>query len=185
MTDAVTYTKVVYTLDGDAPSPRTSVEGGAWVPAEGDARFLPTVAACLAASLDAWDQAAVAEHGPDGAARLVSAPWDGFRHDPAWWELLVVDGRAVGFVLPVVYEGAERDGLDEGTILHLGVRPGHRGGGLGRAVLRRATATLLSHGVWRIYADTAAANHTMQRHFESEGWRRGDEVERPVRFGRS
>lgn len=179
------YTKVVFTLDGTAPVPATSVEGGRWVAAEGDPRLLPTVGTCLADSLDAWDRAAVADLGADGAARLITSPWDGFRHDPSWWELLVLGDEVVGFVLPVVYEGTGRNGLDEGTIMHLGVVPQHRGRGLGRAVLRRATATLLDHGVWRLYVDTAAANASMQGHFEAEGWQRGGEVERPVHLGRT
>ena len=66
-------------------------------------------------------------------------------------------------VLPVVFTGCARDGLDEGTITHIGVRPSARGRGYGRLLLRRATATLERHGVWRIYCDTAAGNAGMIR----------------------
>jgi ribosomal protein S18 acetylase RimI-like enzyme len=44
------------------------------------------------------------------------------------------------------------DGLDEATIYHLGVAPAHRGAGIGRLLLRRATRILVSHGIWQLCA---------------------------------
>jgi ribosomal protein S18 acetylase RimI-like enzyme len=92
----------------------------------------------------------------------------------------MVNAEAAGFVLPVIYDGCSRDGLDEATIYHLGVAPAHRGSGIGRLLLRRATRTLVGHGVWRIYCDTAAVNEPMIRLFEQEGWARLPAHERPI-----
>ena len=72
-------------------------------------------------------------------------------------------------MLPVVFTGCARDGLDEGTIYHIVVAPEHRGRGLGRLLLGRATDTLLAHGVWQISTDTAAENTPMIRAFTSAG----------------
>jgi ribosomal protein S18 acetylase RimI-like enzyme len=86
--------------------------------------------------------------------------------------LLRVRGEAAAFVLPVTYDNCGRDAWDEATIFHMGVLPGHRGRGLGRALLRQATRTLLAHGVWRISCDSAANNAPMIHLFESEQWLR-------------
>ena len=138
----------------------------------------------VAASPDASDVAAVAALGARDAARqLLEAPpaW-GMSHRREWWALLSRDGEAAGFVLPVTYDDSARIGLDEGTIFHLGVAPDHRGRGLGRLLLRRATRTLAAHGVWRIYCDTAAENAAMIRLFTSERWRRLAPHEQPVGY---
>jgi hypothetical protein len=37
------------------------------------------------------------------------------------WHVLMVHEHAVGFVLPAVYEGCSRNGLDEATTYHMGV----------------------------------------------------------------
>lgn len=136
----------------------------------------------LAHSPDAADRAKVATLGAEGAARhLVASVADyDVRREPGWWELLLVGGEPAGFVLPARYLDCGRDGLDEATIFHVGVRPNHRGHGLGRLLLRRATDTLVDHGVWRISCDTAANNDAMISLFESEGWTRLAPVERPI-----
>ena len=85
-----------------------------------------------------------------------------------------------GFVLPVIYDGCSRDGLDEATIYHMGVAPAHRGTGIGRLLLRHATQRLVSHGVWRIYCDTSSNNEPMIHLFEREGWTRLPAHERPI-----
>jgi ribosomal protein S18 acetylase RimI-like enzyme len=87
---------------------------------------------------------------------------------------------AAGFVLPVTFDGCEREGLDEATIYHMGVAPDYRGRGLARLLLRKATQILVDHGVWRIHCDAAAANAPMIHAFESEGWQRLPAAERPV-----
>jgi GNAT superfamily N-acetyltransferase len=135
---------------------------------------------CLPTDVDAWFASAVAEIGARATAAHLIDDVDGFEHAPLWWEALVVDEQPVGVVLPVTFTGCARDGLDEGTILHVGVRAGRRGAGFGRILLRRAVTQLSEHGVWRIYSDTSADNVGMIRLFEREGWQREPAHERPV-----
>jgi ribosomal protein S18 acetylase RimI-like enzyme len=188
-----TYWKVPFEWDGGRPlsdgedgaddgGEGDDPEGVSWLPAEEDERLLWVAARVLAASPDASDAAALARSGAVGAARgLLEAPPDwGLSRQPGWWTLLIVGDEAAGFVLPVTYDNSARDGLDEATIFHMGVLPDYRGQGLGRALLRHATATLVAHGVWRIYCDTASNNAPMTHLFESEGWLRLPPRERPV-----
>jgi GNAT superfamily N-acetyltransferase len=130
------------------------------------------IGAVLASSVDASDISAVDALGADGAAARVLSPPTGYGYEPRWWQVLTFDGVSAGFVLPVIFDGCARDGLDEATIYHMGVAPEYRGRGLARLLLRRATNTMLDHGVWRMYCDTAAANAPMIHLFESEGWTR-------------
>ena len=118
--------------------------------------------------------------GPEGAARCVLGLAPGFSYLRERWEVLSARDRAAGFVLPVIYDGCSREGLDEATIYHMGVAPEDRRAGIGRLLLRRATGLLVRHGVWRIYCDTAADNHPMIHLFESEGWTRLPAHERPL-----
>jgi GNAT superfamily N-acetyltransferase len=104
----------------------------------------------------------------------------GFSYDASWWQALTFHGVPAGFVLPVIFDGCTRDGLDEATIYHMGVASSYRGRGLARLLLRRATNTMLDHGVWRLYCDTAAANAPMIHLFESEGWTRLPAEEQPI-----
>jgi ribosomal protein S18 acetylase RimI-like enzyme len=83
-------------------------------------------------------------------------------------------------VLPVIYDGSSRDGLDEATIYHMGVSPVQRGSGIGRLLLRHATRLLVSYRVWRIYCDTPLNNEPMIHLFESEGWTRLPAHDRPI-----
>ena len=138
------------------------------------------VADVLACSTDASDNAAVEALGAEGAAGKVLKPPRGYSYRPDWWQVLLFRGSPVGFVLPVTFDGCERDGLDEGTIYHMGVVPIFRGRGFARILLQEATQTLVAHGVWRIHCDTAAANGPMIHLFESEGWRRLPAEQRPV-----
>jgi ribosomal protein S18 acetylase RimI-like enzyme len=163
-------------VDGEEP------EGVSWLAAEDDERLLGVVAGVLAASSDASDVAAVGAAGAGNAARrlLEAPPISGFSREVGWWTLLAFHGEAAAFVLPVTYDNCTRHGLDEATIFHMGVLPEHRGRGLGRALLRQATRTLVTHGVWRISCDTAANNAPMIHLFASEGWHLLAPHERPV-----
>ena len=138
------------------------------------------VGSVLANSVDASDLAAVEALGPTGAAERILSPPEGFSYRPEWWQVLRYGESAAGFVLPVTFDGCERDGLDEATIYHMGIAPAHRGQRLARLLLRKATVTLTDHGVWRIYCDTAAANAAMIHLFESEGWKRLPAEQRPI-----
>jgi ribosomal protein S18 acetylase RimI-like enzyme len=178
-----TYWKVPFEWDGGRSlTEKNAPDGVSWTTAEDDERLLGIVAQVLAASPDASDVAAVADRGAADAARhLLEAPpiW-GMSRRPGWWTLLSIAGEPVGFVLPVTYDNSRRNGRDEATIFHMGVLPPFRGRGIGRALLRRATGTLLDHGVWRIYCDTAADNGPMIELFESERWHRLEAHQRPV-----
>jgi GNAT superfamily N-acetyltransferase len=110
----------------------------------------------------------------------VLSPPQGYSYRAEWWQLLVHDGTAVGFVLPATFDGCERHGLDEATIYHMGVAPRYRGLGLARRLLLKATQTLVEHGIWRIHCDTAAANAPMIHLFESEGWTRLPAEHQPI-----
>jgi ribosomal protein S18 acetylase RimI-like enzyme len=62
----------------------------------------------------------------------------------------------------------------------MGVAPSYRGRGLARLLLRKATQTLVDHGVWRIHCDTAAANAPMIHLFERNGWTQLPAEQQPV-----
>ena len=69
------------------------------------------VGTVLADSLDASDVAASAP-STEGAATVILSPPAGFSQRREWWQMVVYDNPAAGFVLPVTYDG----GLDEATI---------------------------------------------------------------------
>lgn len=177
-----TYLKVPFEWPGDRVLSRElQPQWVAWKPALG---YLPElthlIGRILADSVGPWDIAAVRALGAEGAAAKILTPARGFSYRPEWWEVITFESAAAGFVLPVIYDDSARDGLDEGTIYHLGVAPEHRGRGLGRLLLRRGTQTLLNHGVWRIFCDTAADNEPMIHLFEGEGWSRLPAWEQPI-----
>jgi GNAT superfamily N-acetyltransferase len=176
-----TYWRVPFEWPGDRrvrrvpDSPLVTWQGAAECP-----DLAQLVGTVLANSVDASDQAAVEALGPEGAAKRILSPPQGFSYRQEWWQLLMYGDVAAGFVLPVIFDGCARDGLDEATIYHMGVVPSYRGRGLARLLLRKATHTLVDHGVWRIHCDTAAANAPMIHLFESEGWTRLPAEQQPV-----
>ena len=153
-----------------------------WITAEDDSMFLDVVARSLAESVDSHDVARVRQFGAkEYAARLLTAVTERkLIHERDWWQILRFRDEAAGFVLPVIYDGCAKGGRDEGTIFHLGIVPTFRGTGLGRELLIQATRTLVEHGVWRIYCDTALTNEPMIHLFETEGWTRLPIHERPI-----
>lgn len=176
-----TYRKVPFEWPNDRRAPSVpDVPGVTWQRAADGPDLIQLVGAALAHSVDESDLAAVEAFGQQGAAERILSPAAGFSYRAEWWQVLEQCDSPAGFVLPVTYDGCARDGLDEATIYHMGVAPPYRGRGLGRLLLRKATVTLLEHGVWRIYCDTAAANAPMIHLFESEGWHRHPAAERPV-----
>jgi len=164
----------------DPPGDDTLPDGWEWD--DGARRGAPValVAAVLASSPSPEDRYAVEALGAEETARRILELAPGFEYLPGRWEVLAADAEPAGFVLPVLYTGSRRGGLDEATIYHMGVLPGYRGRGIGRLLLRRATRLLVEHGVWRIFCDTAEGNAPMVRLFESEGWARLPARERPV-----
>lgn len=93
-----------------------------------------------------------------------------FEYDQDWWELAYVDGKLIGIVQPVIFKGADKGGLKEGTIHYIGVLPEYRGIGLVNDLLLRATQILQNIGVWRIFSDTDIENTPMQKAFEKAGY---------------
>jgi ribosomal protein S18 acetylase RimI-like enzyme len=181
--DKSTYWKVPFEWTGShSLSNAAAPADTSWVTAEDDQRFVGVVAEVLAVSPDASDITNVSAMGSLEAARhLIKAVPDwGFSRKRAWWQLLMIRDEAAGFVLPVTYDNCARDGLDEATIFHMGVVPVHRGRGLGRLLLRQATQTLVDHGVWRIYCDTASNNDPMIHLFQAEGWTQLPPHQQPI-----
>jgi GNAT superfamily N-acetyltransferase len=176
-----TYWKVSFEWRGTtAPADDPLPEGCAWLDGTTASEPIRLVASVLASSPGPEDQYAVEVLGPEKAARRTLALAPGFRYLPDRWQVLVVQEHAVGFVLPVTYDGCSRNGLDEATIYHMGVDPARRRNGIGRLLLRRATRLLVNHGVWRIYCDTPSSNAPMIHLFEREGWTRLPAHERPI-----
>jgi GNAT superfamily N-acetyltransferase len=179
--DAATYWKVPFEWTKSSVPPEADLPGAlAWATGTQMPEPVSLVATVLETSCGPEDRYAVGTLGSEQAARRVLALAPGFSYLPDRWHDLTVNAEAAGFVLPVIYDGCSRDGLDEATIYHMGVAPTHRGAGLGRLLLRRATRTLVSHGVWRIYCDTPATNEPMTHLFEQEGWIRLPAHERPI-----
>jgi len=167
------YLKIPFELGGDA-SPRP-IELPAGLAFERVTRqtIVSIMSEALATSLDPADVDAVHAHGAMLAAeRLLDLASDGFEWQQEWWEAITIDGARAGCVLPVIFSDSRRDGRDEGTIFHMGVVPAFRGRGIGALLLARGTNTLLGHGVWRIYCDTAATNDPMIAAFMRQGWTR-------------
>jgi len=156
---------------------------GDWSWSDDDTSPAPVdlVADVLASSSGPEDRRLVEAVGAEEAGRRILSLAPGFSYLPGCWQLLTVGGSAAGFVLPTIFDGCARDGLDEATIYHIGVSPLHRGAGIGRLLLRRATRLLVAHGVWRISCDTPTNNAPMIHLFESEGWTRLPEHERPIK----
>jgi GNAT superfamily N-acetyltransferase len=138
------------------------------------------IADVLASSPGPEDRYAVEVLGPEEAARRTLALAPGFSYLPDRWHVLSVQAQTTGFVLPVIYDGCSRDGLDEATIYHMGVAPAHRGTGIGQLLLRHATraareARDLAHRLRH-----AVEQRTDDPLFEREGWTRLPAHERPI-----
>lgn len=172
------YTKVPFELDGNARLRELELTNGAAFRRATTDEIASIMAGALAHSLDIADRAAVEKHGAhDAAVVLLQLADSHFTWRDDWWQLVTVDGEPAGCVMPVLFRKSGRAGSDEGTIFHIGVLPRFRGHGLGRLLLAQATNTLLAHGVWRLYCDTASNNKPMIAAFTSQGWTRHDTQE--------
>jgi ribosomal protein S18 acetylase RimI-like enzyme len=177
------FARIPFELSGDAPLRRArDPDRVSWRPADDDGEFAQLMMAAFSQSDDPRDRATVERYGEQAVAMAMLADARGgvtYSGDRSWWSLALFDGAPAGFVLPVVFTGEARDGLDEGTIYHIGVVPQHRGQGLGALLLARGSDALLRHGVWRISADTAIENEPMILIFERQGWQRREPVDVP------
>jgi GNAT superfamily N-acetyltransferase len=171
-----TYRRIPFELPGharehDLPDPA----GISWRQADDDDELLKLLVGVLEVSIDPRDRASVEALGAEAvAAAMVRQAQSGHKYesDRRWWWVLDVDAVPSGFVMPVIFKGCSRDGLDEGTFYHLGVVPKQRGRALGELLLAKGTDSLLRHGVWRLFADTAAENAPMIVQLERQGWTR-------------
>jgi GNAT superfamily N-acetyltransferase len=177
---ASTYWKVPFEWTQGEPPDDSPPAGWQWFDDATVGAPVELVAAVLAASPGPEDRLAVERLGARGAAERILALAPGFSYLDGRWHVLTVGGDQAGFILPVVYDGCERDGLAESTVYHLGTAPAFRGRGIGRMLLRRATRVLVEHGVWRIFCDTPETNAPMIHLFEVEGWTRLPRHERPI-----
>ncbi len=136
----------------------------------------------MADSLDACDRREVARDGAEAAAANFLAMADrGFHHAPGWWQYAHdAAGDLVGFLLPTVFTGSARGGLQESTLFYIGVLPGHRGQGHIVDLLIRSTELLEQVGVWRILSDTDIDNHPMIAAFRRCGYVAQEPWERPL-----
>lgn len=149
--------------------------GVSWEAADDDEQLIDLFARAFSASVDPREIGSVRRKGArELAAWMIHDAQAGtaYEADRRWWSIVALDGVPAGFVLPVIFTGCARDGRDEGTIYHIAVVPEHRGRGLGRLLLGRATDILLTHGVWQISADTAAENTAMIHVFTAVGYTR-------------
>lgn len=125
----------------------------------------------------------MSEHDPNEAAEMfLNASRDGFSYQDEWWQLGINgNGDIVGFVLPVIFEGCAKEGLEEGTIYEIGVVPEYRGLGFASDLLSKGTRILQEVGVWRVFCDTDVDNVRMISAFKRVGYRQYSEPwERPV-----
>jgi len=138
----------------------------------------------MAASVDESDRHVVDTLGPLGAAhKLLALAHEHFEFRHGWWRMAIdARGNAVGFVLPVLFQGKEtwRQGKPEGTILYIGVQPSFRGRGFGAQLLAEATRILIDADCWRIFCDTGSGNVPMVRAFRSAGYKELPPWQRPL-----
>ncbi len=176
-TEHAIFRRLPFELSGDEPRRHLrDPDGITWRSADDDEELAQLLARVLRVSTDPRDVDSVRRRS--GARAVAGAMVEeaqgghGYEADRRWWSIVERGGAASGFVLPVVFSGCTRGGLDEGTIYHVGVVPEQRGHALAHHLLARGTDALLDHGVWRIAVDTAIENAPMIRILERQGWTR-------------
>jgi ribosomal protein S18 acetylase RimI-like enzyme len=151
----------------------------AWTPAEGlperpgrlrfeaepdDAAIFEVLRGIAHGSLDAHERRAMAQGGPDAAAR---GELDFLRWMPSpreWWRLAyTVDGELVGLTVPGRNYGGPTIGI-------VGVLPEQRGHGYAYDLLVEATHLLVADGAEQITAETDTTNTPMAATFARAGY---------------
>lgn len=147
------------------------------VKALSDEVLISTLAQLMSSSIDASNQKAVLERGARQAAeQFLEASTDDFSYRDDWWQFGFNNNEEiVGLVLPVVYKGCAKDGLEEGTIYYIGVLPKYRGLGFANDLLFKGTRVLQDVGVWRVFCDTDVKNVPMISVFRRVGYRQYSE----------
>jgi ribosomal protein S18 acetylase RimI-like enzyme len=178
-----TFLKVPFVWEEPKPlievSPRLTFEP---VKARQDNQLISVVTSVMALSLDASDQKRVEDDPHTAAEGFLDSAREDFSYQPEWWQFGINEnGDIIGFVLPVIFNGGAKEGLEEGTIYYLGVLPEYRGLGFATDLLAQGTRTLQEIGVWQVFCDTAIANEPMISAFKRVGYRQYSEPwERPV-----
>ncbi|MEM1256599.1 MAG: GNAT family N-acetyltransferase [Cyanobacteria bacterium P01_H01_bin.21] len=148
-----------------------------------DDQLISTVTRVMAESVDASDRRRASEHDPRKATEMfLNSAREDFAYQDEWWQFGINEKEEiVGFVLPVIFPGCAKEGLEEGTIYYMGVLPEYRGLGLANDLLSKGTQLLQEVGVWRVFCDTAMDNARMIAAFKRVGYRQyGEPLERPV-----
>ena len=179
-----TFLKVPFVLE----EPRSLIEVSprltfAPVTARHDHQLVLVVTSVMASSLDASDQKRASENDLYAVVKgFLDSAREDFSYQPGWWQFGInANGDIVGFVLPVIFNGSAKEGLEEGTIYYLGVLPEYRGLGFANDLLAQGTRTLQEVGVWQVFCDTAVANVPMIFAFKRVGYRQYSKPwERPV-----
>jgi ribosomal protein S18 acetylase RimI-like enzyme len=148
-----------------------------------DDQLISAVMQVIAESDDASDHRKASEHDPYKATEIfLNEAREDFAYQDEWWQFGIDEqGEIVGFVLPVIYPGFTKDGLEEGTIYYIGVLPKYRGLGFANDLLAKGTRILQEVGVWQVFCDTAVDSLRMISAFKRIGYRQYSEpYERPV-----
>jgi hypothetical protein len=112
---AATYWKVPFEwTETKVPAEDALPDPFSWVTGSRIPEPVDLVATVLATSPGPEDRYAVETVGSEEAARRILALASGFSYLPDRWHVLMANEHAAGFVLPVIYDGCSRDGLDEG-----------------------------------------------------------------------
>jgi ribosomal protein S18 acetylase RimI-like enzyme len=81
-----------------------------------------------------------------------------------------VDEEIVGFVMFTVRQGRYRQDVRQGSIENIYVRPGHRGRGIGSALLSAAEGRLADDGVDTVTLEMMASNEDARRFYRRHGY---------------
>jgi ribosomal-protein-alanine N-acetyltransferase len=98
---------------------------------------------------------------------IFSDPWSAsaFRDlEAALFVVAEADAKVVGYLVG-------RTAADEGEILNLAVGSGHRGKGVGRALVDHALSTFREHGVGMVYLEVRDSNGVAQRFYQGVGFK--------------
>ncbi|MES1022741.1 GNAT family N-acetyltransferase [Gloeocapsa sp. BRSZ] len=177
-----TYLKVPFVWE---PKPLTTSHRLTFAPVStmhNDVLF-SVVARVMSSSIDASDRAKVSIYSAYAAAEIfLNSARDGFSYQNEWWQFGMNENQdIVGFVLPVVFTGCAKDGLEEGSIYYMGILPEYQGLGFASDFLSKGTRILQETGVWRVFCDTAVNNVRMISTFKRVGYQQYSEPwERPI-----
>lgn len=127
-------------------------------------------AADRTACIELWVRAAAARDGVEvpGVAERAEAKFN----NRILWLIAEAAGGAAAFALATSPgSGAPTDPVDAAVLGMLGVSPAAQGAGLGRRMLRAATARLRDGGYRQAVLHVLTDNTAAVRLYESEGWR--------------